>query len=166
MVDVGDKPVTARSATAEGFVRVSPELATRIRDNTLAKGSLLEVARLAGIQAAKRTDELIPLCHTLPLDAVDIRAELLDGRVHITATARTQSRTGVEMEALTAVAVACLTVIDMGKAVDKGMVIEGIRVLEKTGGRSGTLIAPGHADAPGANLPAARLPAGSKKDGP
>ena len=161
MVDVGDKAVTARSATAEGFVRVSPELATRIRANTLAKGSLLEVARLAGIQAAKRTDELIPLCHTLPLDAVDIRAELLDGRVHITATARTQSRTGVEMEALTAVAVACLTVIDMGKAVDKGMVIEGIRVLEKSGGRSGTFIAPSQAHAP--THPS---PASAKKDTP
>lgn len=142
MVDVGDKPITARSATAEGFVRVSPELAARIRENSLAKGSLLEVARLAAIQAAKRTDELIPLCHTLPLDAVDVRAELLDDRVRIVATARTQSRTGVEMEALTAVAVACLTVIDMGKAVDKGMVIEGIRVLEKTGGRSGAYTAP------------------------
>jgi len=142
MVDVGDKPITARSATAEGFVRVSHELAARIRENTLAKGSLLEVARLAGIQAAKRTDELIPLCHTLPLDAIDVRAELLDDRVRIVATVQTQSRTGVEMEALTAVAVACLTVIDMGKAVDKGMVIEGIRVLEKSGGRSGTYSAP------------------------
>ncbi|MBL8760252.1 MAG: cyclic pyranopterin monophosphate synthase MoaC [Phycisphaerae bacterium] len=152
MVDVGEKPITARRATAEGFVRVSPELAACIRDNTLAKGSLLEVARLAGIQAAKRTDELIPLCHTLPLDAVEVRAELLGARVRITATARTQSRTGVEMEALTAVAVACLTVIDMGKAVDKGMVIEGLRVLEKTGGRSGTYVAP----------PA---PAGTSKDG-
>lgn len=142
MVDVGDKPITARSASAEGFVRVSHELAARIRENALAKGSLLEVARLAGIQAAKRTDELIPLCHTLPLDAIDVRAELLDDRVRIIATARTESRTGVEMEALTAVAVACLTVIDMGKAIDKGMVIEGIRVLEKTGGRSGTYSAP------------------------
>ncbi|MFO0834845.1 MAG: cyclic pyranopterin monophosphate synthase MoaC [Phycisphaerales bacterium] len=142
MVDVGDKPITARSATAEGFVRVSHELAARIRENSLAKGSLLEVARLAGIQAAKRTDELIPLCHTLPLDAIDVRAELLDDRVRIVATARTQSRTGVEMEALTAVAVSCLTVIDMGKAVDKGMVIEGVRVLEKTGGRSGAYTAP------------------------
>lgn len=148
MVDVGEKPVTARAATAEGFVRVSPELAARIRDNTLAKGSLLEVARLAGIQAAKRTDELIPLCHTLPLDAVDVRAELLDGRVRIIATARAQSRTGVEMEALTAVAVACLTVVDMGKAVDRGMVIEGIRVLEKSGGRSGTYTAPSRAPSP------------------
>ncbi len=148
MVDVGDKPVTARSATAEGFVRVSPELAGRIRENSLAKGSLLEVARLAGIQAAKRADELIPLCHTLPLDAIDVRAELLDGRVRISATARAQSRTGVEMEALTAVAVACLTVVDMGKGVDRGMVIEGIRVLEKSGGRSGAYSAPRQSPTP------------------
>ncbi|MBL8763815.1 MAG: cyclic pyranopterin monophosphate synthase MoaC [Phycisphaerae bacterium] len=138
MVDVGEKPITARSATAEGFVRVSPDLARAIRENTVKKGSVLEVARLAGILAAKRTDELIPLCHTLPLDAVDVAATLDEGRVRVTATVRTQSRTGVEMEALTAVSVACLTVIDMGKAIDKGMVIEGVRVLEKHGGRSGS----------------------------
>lgn len=137
MVDVGEKPVTARSATAEGFVRVSHDLARAIGDNTVKKGSVLEVARLAGILAAKRTDELIPLCHTLPLDAVEVNAALEDGRVRVTATVRSQSRTGVEMEALTAVCVACLTVIDMGKAIDKTMVIEGVRVLEKHGGRSG-----------------------------
>lgn len=142
MVDVGGKQVTERSATAEGFVRISPELHLRIAENTVSKGSVLEVARLAGILAAKRTDELIPLCHTLPLDAVEITAELQPGRVRITATARTRSRTGVEMEALTAVTVACLTVIDMGKAVDKSMVIEGVRVLEKRGGRSGDYTAP------------------------
>lgn len=138
MVDVGDKPITARSATAEGFVRVSAELARAIRENSVKKGSVLEVARLAGILAAKRTDELIPLCHSLPLDAVDVLATLEKGRVRVTATVRTQSRTGVEMEALTAVSVACLTVIDMGKAIDKGMSIEGVRVLEKHGGRSGS----------------------------
>ena len=138
MVDVGDKPITARSATAEGFVRISPELARAIRENTVKKGSVLEVARLAGILAAKRTDELIPLCHTLPLDAVDVQASLEEGRVRVTATVRTQSRTGVEMEALTAVSIACLAVIDMGKAIDKGLVIEGVRVLEKHGGRSGS----------------------------
>ena len=142
MVDVGDKPITARSATAEGFVRLSPDLARAIRENTVKKGSVLEVARLAGILAAKRTDELIPLCHTLPLDAVDMAATLEDGRVRVTATVRTQSRTGVEMEALTAVSIACLTVIDMGKAIDKGMVIEGVRVLEKHGGRSGSYSTP------------------------
>jgi cyclic pyranopterin phosphate synthase len=138
MVNVGDKPITARSATAEGFVRISPELARAIRENTVKKGSVLEVARLAGILAAKRTDELLPLCHTLPLDAGDVQASLEEGRVRVTATVRTQSRTGVEMEALTAVSIACLTVIDMGKAVDKGLVIEGVRVLEKHGGRSGS----------------------------
>lgn len=137
MVDVGEKPVTARSATAEGFVRVSSDLAQAIRENTVKKGSVLEVARLAGILAAKRTDELIPLCHTLPLDAVEVSATLENGRVRVTATVRTRSRTGVEMEALTAVSVACLTIIDMGKAIDKTMTIDGVRVLEKRGGRSG-----------------------------
>lgn len=137
MVDVGDKPITARSATAEGFVRISRDLERAIRENTVKKGSVLEVARLAGILAAKRTDELIPLCHTMPLDAVDVRSTLEEGRVRVTVTVRTQSRTGVEMEALTAVSVACLTVIDMGKAIDKAMVIEGVRVLEKHGGRGG-----------------------------
>jgi len=136
MVDVGEKPVTARSATAEAFVRISPELEARIRQGTIAKGPVLEVARLAGIQAAKRTDELIPLCHSLPLDGVDVTAQVESGRVRITATARTHARTGVEMEALVAVTLAALTVLDMGKAVDKAMVIEGVRVLEKRGGRS------------------------------
>jgi cyclic pyranopterin phosphate synthase len=141
MVHVGEKPVTERSATAEAIVRISPALARAIRQNQIKKGNLLEVARLAGIQAAKRTDELIPLCHSLPLDSVDVQAALKPGRVHLTATARTHARTGVEMEALTAVTVAALTVIDMGKAIDKGMTIEGVRVLEKRGGRSGTYIA-------------------------
>jgi cyclic pyranopterin phosphate synthase len=143
MVDVGDKPVTRRTAVAGAFVRISPELEAKIAANTLAKGNLLEVARLAGIQAAKRTGELIPLCHSLPLDAMDVEAVLEAGAVRIRATARTTARTGVEMEALTAAAVAALTVIDMGKSVDKGMVIEGLRLLEKHGGRSGDYIAPG-----------------------
>ncbi|NBU42312.1 MAG: cyclic pyranopterin monophosphate synthase MoaC, partial [Planctomycetia bacterium] len=124
-------------ARAEGFVRISAELERQIRANAIAKGSVLEVARLAGMQAAKRTDELIPLCHQLPLDSIEVTAELQSGRVRIEATARVTARTGVEMEALTAVTVACLTVIDMGKAVDRGMVIEGIRLLEKTGGQRG-----------------------------
>ncbi len=148
MVDVGDKPITERAATAEGFVRVSHELAVAIEANTVTKGSVLEVARLAAIIAAKRTDELIPLCHTLPLEAVDVSATLETAgvgkgphRVRVVATVRTRSRTGVEMEALTAVCVACLTVIDMGKAIDKAMFIEGVRVLEKHGGRSGSFIA-------------------------
>jgi cyclic pyranopterin phosphate synthase len=137
MVDVGDKPITERVAIAECFVRISPALAKAIRTNSLKKGDLLSVARLAGIQAAKRTDELIPLCHSLPLDSVDIQAQLKSNQVHITATARTHAKTGVEMEALTAAAIAALTVIDMGKAIDKSMTIEGLRILEKRGGRSG-----------------------------
>lgn len=137
MVDVGAKPITARTASAEGFVRISPELERAIRENLIKKGSVLDVARLAAILAAKRTDELIPLCHTLPLEAVDVEAVLEPGRVRVTATVRTQARTGVEMEALTAVAIASLTVIDMGKAIDRAMVIEGIRVTEKRGGRHG-----------------------------
>ncbi len=142
MVDVGEKPITARSASAEGFVRISADLERAIRANTVRKGSVLEIARLAGILAAKRADELIPLCHTLPLDAVDVAATLENGCVRVTATVRTRSRTGVEMEALTAVTVACLTVIDMGKAIDKTMVIEGVRITEKRGGRSGSFNAP------------------------
>ncbi|MFO0836140.1 MAG: cyclic pyranopterin monophosphate synthase MoaC [Phycisphaerales bacterium] len=142
MVDVGEKPITPRSASAEGFVRISADLERAIRANTVRKGSVLEIARLAGILAAKRTDELIPLCHTLPLDAVDVAATLENGCVRVTATVRTQSRTGIEMEALTAVTVACLTVIDMGKAIDMAMVIEGVRITEKHGGRSGSFKAP------------------------
>lgn len=137
MVDIGDKPPTARRAVAEGRVRISDDLAQAIRENQLAKGDLLQVAQLAGIQAAKRTDELIPLCHSLPLDSVDVQATLGDGCVELRAEARTTWKTGVEMEALTAVTVAALTVIDMGKAVDKAMVIEGVRLIEKTGGKSG-----------------------------
>lgn len=141
MVHVGGKRVTARSATAEAFVRVSPELAERIEAGSIGKGAVLDVARLAGILAAKRTDELIPLCHSLPLDGVEVTARVEKGRVRIVATARTHARTGVEMEALVAVTVAALTVIDMGKAIDKAMVIEGVRVLEKRGGRSGVYVA-------------------------
>lgn len=141
MVDVGAKPLTARMARAEGWVRVSTELERAIRENTLTKGSLIEVARLAGIQASKRTDELIPLCHTLPLDSVDVQVSLRPGRVHVEATVHVTARTGVEMEALTAVSVACLTVVDMGKAIDRAMVIEGVRLLEKRGGRSGDFVA-------------------------
>ena len=138
MVDVGDKAVTQRRAVAEARVRISSALAEAIGANAVAKGNVLDVARLAGIAAAKRTDELIPLCHSLPLDAVHVDATVEDGCVHIVAEARTSARTGVEMEALTAASVAALTVIDMGKAIDKQIVIESIRLLEKTGGRSGT----------------------------
>lgn len=141
MVDVGDKPMTDRLAIAEGRVRVSDELARCIRENALAKGDLLGVARLAGIQAAKHTGQLIPLCHPLSLDHADVEATLEGNFVQIRASVRTVGRTGVEMEALTAVAVAALTVVDMGKAVDKAMVIEGVRVVEKRGGRSGHFVA-------------------------
>ncbi len=137
MVDVSAKPATDRLAVAEGFVRISPDLESAIRTSTLAKGDLLATCRLAGIMAAKRTHELIPLCHPLPLDHLDVHAEVQPGRVRLVATARAHARTGLEMEALTAVAAAALTVIDMGKAIDPRMVIEGIRVLEKRAGRSG-----------------------------
>lgn len=136
MVDVGDKPLTVRRAVAEARVRISETLADAIEGDNLDKGDLLAVARLAGIQAAKRTDQLIPLCHSLPLDAVDVEATLGNRCVELRAEARTTWKTGVEMEALTAVTVAALTVIDMGKAVDKAMVIEGVRLVEKTGGKS------------------------------
>ncbi len=142
MVNVGDKPPTLRRAVAEGRVRASAALLEAIRRDALAKGNLLEVARLAGIQAAKRTDELIPLCHSLPLEHVEVEAWVDPPFIRLRASAQTFGKTGIEMEALTAVSVAALTVIDMGKAVDKSMVIEGIRLLEKTGGRGGPYHAP------------------------
>jgi cyclic pyranopterin phosphate synthase len=132
MVDVGHKPVQARAAVAEGIVHCAPETLAALRDHTVPKGDVLTVAKIAGIQAAKRTDELIPLCHSLPLDGVDIRFDLRDDGVFIEAEARTQARTGIEMEALTAVSVAALTIYDMCKAVDKGMIIGGIRLVRKT----------------------------------
>ena len=141
MVDVGEKAVTARRAVAEARVMISPELANRIRKNSLAKGNVLDVARLAGIQAAKRTDELIPLCHSLPLDSIQVRAELRRDHVYIWSEAKVTAKTGVEMEALLAVAIAALTVIDMGKSIDRAMTIEGLRMLEKEGGRSGHFVA-------------------------
>jgi cyclic pyranopterin phosphate synthase len=139
MVDVGGKAVTRRAAMAEGRVRMSLEAFDLVRGDSAPKGDVLGVARVAGIQAAKRTGELIPLCHPLPLDLVEVDAELdpaLPG-VRITATVRTEGKTGVEMEALTAVAAACLTVYDMVKSADRAMRIEAIRLLYKSGGRSG-----------------------------
>lgn len=139
MVDVGDKPETARTAVAEGVIRMSPEAFDLVARNAGPKGDVLSTAELAGTMGAKRTAELIPLCHPLPLDHVSVRATPdpeLPG-VHIRATIRTTGRTGVEMEALTAVAVALLTVYDMVKAADRGMEIENVRLVEKTGGRSG-----------------------------
>jgi len=137
MVDVGEKAVTARGARAEAFVRMSAALLELVRADALGKGSVRDVARLAGIMAAKRTADLIPLCHPLALDHAEVSVEVVEGGVRIEAEVRTQGRTGVEMEALAAAAVAALTVIDMGKAVDRGMVVEGLRVVEKWGGRSG-----------------------------
>jgi cyclic pyranopterin phosphate synthase len=137
MVAVEHKPITVRRAVAEGRVRISAPLARAIAANALAKGNLLEVARLAGIQAAKRTDELIPLCHSLPLDRIEVTAKLNGRKVCLRAQVTASARTGVEMEALTAVTVAALTVIDMGKAIDPAMVIEDVHLIEKTGGVHG-----------------------------
>ncbi len=132
MVDVGSKPVQARTALAEGMVYCAPETVAAMRDRALPKGDVLAVARIAGIQAAKRTDELIPLCHSLPLDGVEMRFTIRDDGVFIEAEARTHARTGVEMEALTAVCVAALTVYDMCKAVDKSMIIGAVCLVQKT----------------------------------
>ncbi len=141
MVDVGAKPITARSAIAEGRVRINGALEEAIRAATLAKGDLLAVARLAGIQGAKRTSDLVPLCHPLPLDHVEVDATLEPGAVMLRASVAAQARTGVEMEALAAVVAAALAVVDMGKSLDPRMVIEGVRVLEKHGGRRGSFTA-------------------------
>jgi cyclic pyranopterin phosphate synthase len=138
MVDTSDKPETLRAARASGVVRMAPATAKLIRDRALVKGDVLEVARLAGIMAAKRTGELIPLCHPLPLTSVRLDFSWQpDELLRIEATVRVLGRTGVEMEALTAVSVAALTVYDMCKAVDRSIAIERIRLEEKSGGRSG-----------------------------
>ena len=138
MVDVGAKLVTAREARATGRVVMQPATLECIRNREISKGDVLEVARLAGIMAAKRTGELIPLCHPLPLDGVTLDFAFLDDcTVSITATVKVTARTGVEMEALTAVSVAALTIYDMCKAIDRGMTIGEIRLEEKSGGRSG-----------------------------
>jgi cyclic pyranopterin phosphate synthase len=139
MVDVSGKPVTLRTATAEGAVRMSAAAWELVAANGVAKGDVLAVAEIAGTMGAKRTGELIPLCHPLGLDSITVEARLapeLPG-VRISATAMATGRTGVEMEALTAVAVACLTVYDMVKAVDREMEVEGIRLMSKTGGTRG-----------------------------
>jgi cyclic pyranopterin phosphate synthase len=131
MVDVGHKPAQLRIALAEGYVRCQSGTIAALRAQTLPKGDVFTVAKIAAILAAKRVDALIPLCHGLPLDAVEVRFSLRKNLVHIAASARTTARTGVEMEALTAVSVAALTIYDMCKAVDKTMVIENIRVVSK-----------------------------------
>jgi cyclic pyranopterin monophosphate synthase len=138
MVDVGEKPETHRSATASGLVRMAPETLARIRERTLAKGDVLEVARLAGIMGAKMTAQVIPLCHPLPLNSITIQFTFPDdATLFIRATAKVFGRTGVEMEALVAVSHTALTVYDMAKAIDRSMSIEAIRLECKTGGRSG-----------------------------
>jgi cyclic pyranopterin phosphate synthase len=138
MVDVGGKPPTHRVAIAGGHIRMSAAARAAIGDGAVAKGDVLAVARVAGIMAAKRTGELIPLCHPLALDAVTLDFELVDDGVVATASASLTGRTGVEMEAMTAVSIALLTIYDMAKAIDKAMVIEGVHLIEKRGGKSGT----------------------------
>ena len=138
MVDVGRKATTRREAVARGLIAIAPDALELIRTRKIAKGDPLQAARLAGIMAAKRTADLIPLCHPLPLSSVDVELRPRRDGYEIEATARTTAQTGVEMEALTAVAAAGLTIYDMVKAVDKTMVIGDIRLIRKTGGRSGT----------------------------
>jgi cyclic pyranopterin monophosphate synthase len=135
MVDVGDKEVTDRRAVARAVVRMAPATAAAVARGDAPKGDVVGTARIAGIQAAKRTSELIPLCHPLPLSFVDVRIEVLDDRVEIETEARTSGRTGVEMEALTAASVAALTVYDMVKGIERGVEIAEIVLLEKSGGR-------------------------------
>jgi cyclic pyranopterin phosphate synthase len=144
MVDVGDKPVTAREAIAEGFVTLQPATLRAIADEAVPKGEVLNTARVAGIMAAKRCGELIPMCHPLPVESVSVHFDLPElepdenepVQLRIEAVVRIRAKTGVEMEALTAVAVAALTVYDMCKAIDKTMVVGGIRLIQKTGGKS------------------------------
>jgi cyclic pyranopterin phosphate synthase len=138
MVDVGGKPETARSATATGRIRMSAEALAAVREGSGPKGDVLTAARIAGIMAAKKTGELIPLCHPLALDAARVEFAFEEDAVRATATASLTGKTGVEMEAMTAASLALLTIYDMAKALDKGMVIEEVRLLEKTGGKSGT----------------------------
>jgi cyclic pyranopterin monophosphate synthase len=140
MVNVGDKPITRREAVARCAIRMDRDTLTAITGGTLKKGEALATARLAGIMAAKRTFELIPLCHQIPLEfvEVDFRPEPDGSRLHIETRAVTEARTGVEMEAMVAASVAALTIYDMAKAVDRGMIIEDVRLVMKSGGRSGT----------------------------
>jgi cyclic pyranopterin phosphate synthase len=140
MVDVGDKPETNRRAVAMGHVVMQPATGKRILDGQIGKGDVLQVARLAGIMAAKKTADIIPLCHPLPLTAINIDLKISDDltAVEIVAECKTSGKTGVEMEALTAVSVSALTVYDMAKAIDREMKIEGVKLLFKSGGKSGT----------------------------
>jgi len=141
MVDVSDKADTVRTAIAEGLVKMAPETLRRIRERSVAKGDVLAVAQIAGIQAAKRTSDWIPMCHPLPLTGVDVRFEDNgEDTLTITAEVKTTGKTGVEMEALTAVSAAALTVYDMCKALQKDMVVESVALLSKTGGKSGDYV--------------------------
>ncbi|MDE2487584.1 MAG: cyclic pyranopterin monophosphate synthase MoaC [Alphaproteobacteria bacterium] len=137
MVDVSDKAATAREAVAEGFVRMSPETLALAVAGAGKKGDVRSVAEIAGVMAAKKTSELIPMCHPLPIAKAEVRAEAVDDGFIVTARIKTSGQTGVEMEALTAVSVACLTLYDMLKAAEKGMTIEGVRLISKSGGKSG-----------------------------
>ncbi|MDG2003853.1 MAG: cyclic pyranopterin monophosphate synthase MoaC [Novosphingobium sp.] len=138
MVDVGNKPASARVAKASGRIRMNCETLAAIRAGNAPKGDVLATARIAGIMAAKRTAELIPLCHPLALDAVTVDFAFEDDAIRVTATASLTGKTGVEMEAITATSLALVTIYDMAKALDKGMIIEDVRLLEKRGGKSGT----------------------------
>ncbi|WP_447950181.1 cyclic pyranopterin monophosphate synthase MoaC [Microbacterium aurum] len=137
MVDVTDKQPTVRAATARGFVRCAPDVVASLRDGTTPKGDVMAVARISGIQAAKRTPELLPLAHVIGVHGATVDLEVTDTGVEIEATVRTADRTGVEMEALTAVAVAGLAIVDMVKGLDKATAIENVRLVRKTGGKSG-----------------------------
>lgn len=142
MVDVSGKEVTKRTALAEAVVHMSPDLRDKFFEGGLAKGDAAAVARIAGIQGAKKTSELVPLCHPIRLDSVEVALEAVGHGVRITASVTTTDKTGVEMEAITAVSTAAITVYDMVKGVDRGVTIESVRLLEKTGGRSGDWIRP------------------------
>jgi cyclic pyranopterin phosphate synthase len=137
MVDVSDKPVTSREAVAEGFVRMGAETLKLALSGEGQKGDVRAVAEIAGVMAAKKTADLIPMCHPLPITKAEVRVVPADGGLAVTARVKTTGQTGVEMEALTAVSVACLTLYDMLKAAEKGMVIEAVRLVSKTGGKSG-----------------------------
>lgn len=143
MVDVTEKQPTVRSATARGLVRCAPHVVTALRDGTVPKGDVLAVARIAGIQAAKRTPELLPLAHVIGVHGASVDVSIVDDGVELEATVRTADRTGVEMEAFTAVTVAALAVVDMVKALDKATAIENVRLVRKTGGKSGDWTRPG-----------------------
>ena len=155
MVDVTAKSPTVRAATARGFVRCAPEVVAALRDGAVPKGDVLAVARIAGIQGAKRTPELLPLAHVIGVHGAVVDLDIVDGGVEIVATVRTADRTGVEMEALTAVSVAALAIVDMVKGLDRATSIENVRIVAKEGGRSGAWVRPGELDADAAGSPRA-----------